>query len=263
MKNSLSYRIFSFIVCVISAMVFMFPLILMLLKSFDKKGFENYAKVFETVKLVPNFKTSIIVVFGTLLVVSIVSSMASFAFSKTSFPKKSQIYYILLTGMMIPTSALVFPLFQIVKGLGLNNTPFSLILPYATLNAIFNLMVLKNFFDGLPNELMEAAHIDGAGLWRIFVEIMFPLSIPGLAIVLIQTFLLSWNELQMAMIFINKTAIQPISVVPLRFMQATSNSYPIGIMYASLVICLTPIALFYIGAQKFLVQGLTAGAVKG
>lgn len=263
MKNSLSYRIFSFIVCAVAAVFFMFPLMLMLLKSFDKNGFGNYGKVFEAVKLAPNFKTSIIVVFGTLLVVSVVSSTASFAFSKIKFPGRSQIYYILLTGMMIPTSALVFPLFQIVKGLGINNTPFSLVLPYATLNAIFNLMVLKNFFDGLPNELMEAAHMDGAGLCRIFLEIMFPLSIPGLGIVLIQTFLLSWNELQMAMIFINKTQVQPISVVPLRFMQATSNSYPIGVMYAALVICLTPIALFYIGAQRFLVRGLTAGAVKG
>ena len=123
-------------------------------------------------------------------------------------------------------------------------------------------MVLKNYFDGLPNELMQAAYIDGAGMWRIFSKIMFPLSVPGLALVLIQTFLLSWNELQMAMTFINNTAVQPISVVPLRFMQASSNSYPIGIMYASLVICLFPIAIFYIVAQKLLVQGLTAGAIK-
>lgn len=263
MKNSRTYTLLCEIVCIVFTLFCLYPLGLMLMKSFDKNGFSNYQKVFETVKLWPNFATSFTVVGGTLLVVAAVTSMAAFAFSKLNFPGKSGLYYLLLTGMMIPTAALVFPLFQIVKGLGLNNTPFSLILPYATLNALFNLMVLKNYFDGLPNELMEAAHIDGAGVWRIFASIMFPLSIPGISIVLVQTFLLSWNELQMAMVFINKPAVQPISVVPLRFMQASSNSYPLGVMYACLVICLLPIVVFYIFAQRFMVRGLTAGAVKG
>lgn len=263
MKNSRVYTLTAQLLCLLFTAFCLYPLGLMFYKSFDKAGFSNYARVFEVVQLWPNFRTSFIVVGGTLVVVAVVSSMAAFAFSKVNFPAKGVLYYTLLTGMMIPTAALVFPLFQIVKGLGLNNTPFSLILPYATLYALFNLMVLKNYFDGLPNELMEAAYIDGAGLWRIFARVMFPLSVPGLAIVLIQTFLLSWNELQMAMVFINKPALQPISVVPLRFMQASSNSYPLGVMYACLVICLMPIALFYIFAQRFLVQGMTAGAVKG
>lgn len=263
MKNSLTYRIITGMICILFTVLFMFPLILMLTKSFAEKGIQNYVQVIEIVDFKPNFMTSIIVVFGTLLVVSIVASMAAFAFSKLNFKGRNQIYYILLMGMMIPTSALVFPLFQIVKSLGINNTPFALVLPYATLNAVFNLMVLKNFFDGLPNELIEAAYIDGASMWKIFKKIMFPLSIPGLVIVLIQTFLMAWNELQMGMIFINDPAKQPLSVVPLRFMQSASSTYPVEVMYAALVICLAPIAIFYIFAQKFLLAGMTAGAVKG
>jgi len=240
----------------------MYPLGLMLMRAFDN-GFGNFQQVFELVDLMPNFQTSIIVVGGTLTVVGIVTSTAAFAFSKLNFPAKGKIYYLLLTGMMVPVAALVFPLFQVVRGLELNNTAFSLILPYATLNALFNLIVLKNFYDGLPNELMEAAHIDGASSWRIFAGIMFPLALPGLSIVLIQTFLLAWNELQMAMIFINKPAMQPLSVVPLRFMQSIRNVFPLSVMYACLVICLSPIVIFYIFAQRLMIRGLTAGAVKG
>lgn len=264
MKNSISYKIITQIVCLAAAILFLFPIILMLAKSMNGNGIGNYKQVFETINLLPNFITSIIVVFGTLLIVSCVSSMAAFAFSKLEFKFKKTLYYILLSGMMIPTSALIFPLFQIVKGVGVNNTPFSLIFPYATLNCCFNLMVLKNYYDALPNELMDAAKIDGANKWGIFSKIMMPIAVPGMAIVLIQTFLSAWNELQMAMIFINDTAKQPLSVVPLRFTQTGgTQGFPLEVMYAALVICLVPIAIFYIFGSRFLVAGLTQGAVKG
>jgi len=264
MKNSLLFKIGGQIICLAATAVFLFPLILMLIRSFSGNGIQNYIRVFETIDLAPNFLTSIIVVFGTLLIVSLAASMSAFAFSKLEFPCKKVIYYTLLTGMMIPTSALIFPLFQIVRGLNLNNTPFSLILPYAALNCCTNLMMLKNFIDSLPNELMDAASIDGAGTAKIYTSIILPISIPGLAFVLIQTFLSAWNELQMAMIFINDTKIQPISVVPLRFIQtAGGQGFPVEVMYAALVICLTPIVLFYVFGSRFLISGLTQGAVKG
>lgn len=263
MKNSRSYTVLAQSVLILLALLFLYPLVLMLMRSFDVGGVQNYARVFEKVNPMPNFQTSLIVVGGSLLIVSIVTSLAAFGFSKVPFRGRGALYYLLLMGMMVPTAATIFPLFQIVKGMKLNNTPFALILPYATANAIFNLMVLKNFYDGLPNELLEAATIDGANLFRTFLSIMLPISLPGLAIVLVQTFLSSWNELQMALIFINKTALQPLSVVPLRFQQQRSGGFPVEVMYACLVVCLAPIALFYVFAQRFLIAGLTAGAVKG
>jgi ABC-type glycerol-3-phosphate transport system permease component len=221
-------------------------------------------RVFRDFNILPNFRTSVIVVFGTMLLVSVVTSLAAFAFSRLDFPGRNIIYYILLSAMMIPTAAILYPLFGIVRGLKMINTPWSLVLPYATTNALFNLMVLKNYFDAFPRELIEAATIDGAGTFGIYFRIMLPISVPGMSIILIQTFLGAWNELQMAMTFINKPQFQPISVVPLRFVQTvSSSSYPLEIMYASLVICLAPIAIFYVYAQKFLIRGLTQGAVKG
>lgn len=149
---------------------------------------------------------------GTLIVVSIVVSMAHTAFSKLEFPHKQAVYYLILTGMMIPTSALIFPLYQIVRGLHLNNTGWSLVFPYATASACFNLMVLTNYYNALPDELIDAAKIDGANKWTTFIQIMLPIAKPGLVFVLIQTFLSAWNELQMAIIFVNDTSKQPLSV---------------------------------------------------
>lgn len=264
MKNSLPYRIITQIICLIVLVIVMFPLCLMIEKSFAINGFGNYVKVFEYFNLIPNVITSIIVVGGTLLVVGVVVSMAAFAFSKLHFPGKRAVYYLLLTGMMIPTSALIFPLYQIVRGLQLNNTGWSLIFPYATASACFNLMILTNYYNALPDELIDAARIDGAGKWKTFRMIMLPIAKPGLVFILIQTFLTSWNELQMAMIFINDTSKQPMSVVPLRFAQTTtSTGFTINNLFAACIICLFPIAVFYTLASRQLMEGLTAGAVKG
>ena len=245
MKNSLPYKIITQVICVVLLVILVFPLYLMLEKSLAVSGFGNYAKVFEYFNLIPNVITSIIVVGGTLIVVSIVVSMAAYAFSKLEFPHKQAVYYLILTGMMIPTSALIFPLYQIVRGLHLNNTGWSLVFPYATASACFNLMVLTNYYNALPDELIDAAKIDGANKWTTFIQIMLPIAKPGLVFVLIQTFLSAWNELQMAIIFINDTSKQPLSVVPLRFAQTTSSSgFTINNLFAACIICLLPIAVF-------------------
>lgn len=264
MKNSLLYKIITQIICIILLIIVAFPLVLMIEKSFAVGGIENYKEVFEYFDLFPNIITSIIVVGGTLVVVAVVVSMAAYAFSKLYFPYKKVFYYLFLTGMMIPTSALIFPLYQIVKGLHINNTGWSLVFPYATLSACFNLMVLTNYYNALPDELMDAAKIDGADKWKTFKLIMLPIAKPGLVFVLIQTFLTAWSELQMAIIFINDSSKQPLSVVPLRFAQSTTGSgFTINNLFAACIICLLPIAVFYIFASRQLMAGLTAGAVKG
>lgn len=264
MKNSMPYKIVTQVICIVLLIIVIFPLFLMAQKSLAVEGFGNYKTVFEYFNLIPNLITSIIVVGGTLLVVSVVVSMAAYAFSKLHFPGKQAVYYLLLTAMMIPTSALIFPLYQIVKGLHLNNTGWSLVFPYATSSACFNLMVLTNYYNALPDELIDAAKIDGANKWKTFTKIMLPIAKPGLVFVLIQTFLSAWNELQMAIIFINDTSKQPLSVVPLRFAQTTTSvGFTVNNLFAACIICLLPIAVFYIFASRQLMSGLTAGAVKG
>ena len=127
-------------------------------------------------------------------------------------------------------------------------------------NMVFYLAGLQN----IEYSVYEAAKIDGANKWTTFIQIMLPIAKPGLVFVLIQTFLSAWNELQMAIIFINDTSKQPLSVVPLRFAQTTTGSgFTINNLFAACIICLLPIAVFYIFASRQLMAGLTAGAVKG
>ena len=129
--------------------------------------------------------------------------------------------------------------------------------PYQMLSATGILM-------NIPTDQLESARIDGANKWTTFIQIMLPIAKPGLVFVLIQTFLSAWNELQMAIIFVNDTSKQPLSVVPLRFAQTTSSSgFTINNLFAACIICLLPIAVFYIFASRQLMAGLTAGAVKG
>ena len=264
MKNTRSYQVFSGLVCVLATILFMFPLCIMGWRSFQNGGLPNYQKVFDSYNLILNFWASIKIVGGTLIVVAICVSLAAFAFSKLRFPGKKALYYLLLSGMMIPTAATIFPLFQIVKGLNLLGSTLSLILPYATASCCFNLMILKNYYDAIPNEMMQAAHIDGASKRQIFTSIMMPIAMPGLSVVLIQTFLSAWNELQMAKTFITDPIRQPISIIPIRFAQTVSSiSFTTEVMYAALVICLIPVVVFYVIAARFLVAGLTNGAIKG
>jgi len=264
MRNSRTYRIVGMIVCLLFTAFFMFPLVIMVTRSFARNGFMNYVKVFDKFNLTFNFLTSILVVGSTLIIVAIVVSFAAFAFSKLDIPGKKVLYYILLGGMMVPAAATIYPLYTIVKLLGLISSPFSLILPYATASCCFNLMILKNYYDAIPNELIEAASIDGASKLRTCVTVVMPVAKPGLAVVLMQTFLSSWNEVLMARIFISDTTKQPLSVVPIRFAQSVSaRGFTVEVMFAALVICLAPIVVFYIFAARSLISGLTAGAVKG
>ena len=137
--------------------------------------------------------------------------------------------------------------------------------PYATFSCCFNLMILKNYYDSIPNEMMEAATIDGASRWQIFFKVMMPVAKPGLAVVLMQTFLTAWNELQMVKTFITDPLRQPLSVVPIRFAQTSvaSHDFTTEVLYAALVICLIPVVVFYAFAARSLVAGLTSGAGKG
>lgn len=264
MKNSLPYKIITQVICVVLLVILVFPLYLMLEKSLAVSGFGNYAKVFEYFNLIPNVITSIIVVGGTLIVVSIVVSMAAYAFSKLEFPHKQAVYYLILTGMMIPTSALIFPLYQIVRGLHLNNTGWSLVFPYATASACFNLMVLTNYYNALPDELIDAAKIDGANKWTTFIQIMLPIAKPGLVFVLIQTFYLHgmnfrWRSFSL-MILRNSRFLL------CRF--GLHRQLPVPALL--LITCLQRVLsvfcrlrFFYIFASRQLMAGLTAGAVKG
>ncbi|MDR0655754.1 MAG: carbohydrate ABC transporter permease [Treponema sp.] len=264
MKRVNSFHVFGMIVLLISTLIVAYPLVIAVQRSLSVFGLGNYAAVLNKVNIFRNLLNSIVVTGVTLIGTMIICSLAAFAFSKLAFRGRNILFLFLLMGMMIPTSATIFPLFQIIKFLKLVNKPVSQSLPYITGSSIFGLLLLKIYFDSLPNEMMESARIDGASSLRIFSQIMLPNTLPGLSILFVNTFISAWNELLIAITFITKREFLTMAALPVNFASSpgrTDNS--IGELFACLIMCLIPIIIFYICAQKMIIRGMTEGTVKG
>jgi raffinose/stachyose/melibiose transport system permease protein len=264
MKKINSFYVFGTIFLVISTLIVVYPLGHALQRSLSGSGFGNYLAVLKKVNLFRNLMNSIIVTGVTLLGTLVVCSLAAFAFSKLTFRGRNILFIFLLMGMMIPASATIFPLFQIIKMLKLVNKPVSQSLPYITGSSIFGLLLLKIYFDSLPNEMIESARIDGANSFRIFAQIMMPNTLPGLSILFVNTFISAWNELLIAITFITKREYMTMAALPISFASGPGQSQnAAGEIFACLIMCLIPIVIFYICAQKMIIRGMTQGAVKG
>jgi ABC-type glycerol-3-phosphate transport system permease component len=250
-------------VLIIASLIVAYPLLLTLRKSLIINGFANYVAVLRKVNIARNLMNSIIVVGITLIGTTIVCSCAAFTFSKLHFRGRNVLFLFIMMGIMVPTSATIFPLFQIIKFLKLVNNPISQTLPYITGNSIFGLLLLKIYFDGLPNEMMESARIDGASSLRIFAQIMLPNAIPGLSILFVNTFMGAWNELQIAITFVGKREYMTMAAIPAVFAGIGSTNNSTGELFACLIMCMIPVVLFYILVQKMIIRGMTEGTVKG
>lgn len=249
------------VVLILIALLWAVPLIFMVEKSLEDGGFANYATILQEENLPRNFLNSVVVTGGTIAVVLAVTLLAGFAFSKLKFRGKNALYLIVLAGLMIPAPTLIVPLSQLIKTLGLMNNPLSLIGIYSALQVPFSLLIMKNYFDELPNELIESGIVDGCSIFKAFRKILLPLCAPVISAVTVFTFLASWNEFLLAFMFMKKEIYQTLTVIPYSFTQMFLSDLPR--MFASLTIIALPIIILYICLQKQFEQGLTAGSVKG
>ena len=200
----------------------------------------------------------VIGVFVTVLTV-IVNLLAGYAFARLRFRGRNAIFLLALATMMIPVQAIMVAQFKLVSGLGIYGTYWGVILPGAA--AAFGIFLARQFFIGIPDEIIEAARIDGAGAWRIFLTIVLPLSAPALVTVLILDAVATWNEFLFALILLNSDAHKTIPVGLLNFQgQFSNNSTGLA---AGILIAVVPILIAYVILQRWIVGGLTAGATKG
>lgn len=222
---------------------------------------DNYRQVFERVPFfwkyfINSALVSAGVVFGQLAT----CSMAAYAFARLRFPGRNTLFTILLSALMVPIQATIIPVFVEISALGLNNSLWSLILPGIT--SAFGVFLLRQYFLTIPNELEDAARIDGANQWQIFSRVMLPLVAPALAVLAILTFNGYWNEYFRPLIFISspENYTLPLGLVNLR---GQFGGGSIAIVLAGVILSLLPVLIGYIFAQKYLVEGIAAGAVKG
>ena len=193
-------------------------------------------------------------------VVTILSaSMAAFAFTKIQFPYGNTVFKLYLASMMIPTQVTMIPLFVIMNNLGLINTYPSVILP--SLFRAFAVFMLVQQMRGIPNDYIEAAELDGAGLFRIYRTVVLPLSGSAIATLTITTFMESWNDYLWPLLMLNDKNKMTLTLALNSLNGQYGTEY--NILMAGSLLSMIPIVVIYALAQKYFKEGLMAGGVKG
>lgn len=227
----------------------------------SRTSFEHFEFVLKHSEFPTFFKNSLIVSGSTAVIVTVLASLAGYAMSRFTFRGKYWIVTLMLLTQMFPLVMLVAPIFKMLSPLGLTNSLTGLVIVYTAFNVPFATFLMQSFFDGIPKDLEEAAMIDGATQFVAFRQIILPLTLPGIAATLGFVFTAAWSELLFSLMLIsgNDTATFPVGL--LSFVSKFSVDF--GQMMAAGVMALIPACLFFLLIQRYLVQGLTAGAVKG
>lgn len=223
--------------------------------------FLSYRKLFTTtVNFLAAMKNSLIVASLTTIVSLTASTLAAYAFSRYEFTGRKPLMCIFLCNNMFPTVLLLIPLYTIMRKLGFLYTPASLVLSYATFTIPFSVWLLLGFFNDLPMSLEEAALVDGCNRGTAFVKIILPILGPCLVATGVYIFMTSWNEYTFAMMFTN-TDTRTIPVALKNLIGQLGVQW--DLLTAGGIVTIIPVCMMFFFAQKRLVEGLTAGAVKG
>ena len=227
----------------------------------SRMTFEHFTYVIAHSAFPTFFRNSLIVAGSTAFVVTVIASLSGYALSRFNFRAKYWIIALMLLTQMFPLVMLVAPIFKILSPLGLTNSLTGLVVVYSAFNVPFATFLMQSFFDGIPKDLEEAAMIDGATQFVAFRQIILPLTLPGIAATLGFVFTAAWSELLFALMLISGNDAATFPVGLLSFVSKFSVNF--GQMMAAGVLALIPACLFFLLIQRYLVQGLTAGAVKG
>ena len=223
--------------------------------------FEAYTKLFTTtVNFMAAMKNSFIVAISTTLLTLLVATMAAYAFSRYDFVGKKVLMSVFLCNNMFPTVLLLIPLYSIMRQMKLLYTPFSLILAYTTFTIPFSVWLLYGFLNDLPMDLEEAALVDGCNRGSAFIKVILPILSPCIVATGVYIFMQSWNEYTFAMMFTN-TDSRTIPVALKSLIGQLGVQW--DLLTAGGILTILPICIMFFFAQKRLVEGLTAGAVKG
>jgi multiple sugar transport system permease protein len=207
------------------------------------------------------FRNSLIVSTSTAVLATLVSSACGYSLSRFTFRGKSALVALMLITQMFPLVMLVAPMFRLLTPLHLTNSLTGLVIVYTAFNAPFATFLMQSFFDAIPRELEEAAMIDGATRFGAFRRIILPLTLPGIAATSGFVFTAAWSELLFALMLNSSARASTFPVGLLSFVSKFSVDF--GQMMAAGVLALIPACLFFLLIQRYLVRGLTAGAVKG
>jgi ABC-type glycerol-3-phosphate transport system permease component len=221
----------------------------------------NYSRLFKEYDFARYFLNSTIVSSLTAVIATSFSAFAGYSLARFSFPGKGLMSFLILLTQMIPAIATIIPLFLWFQWLHLLNTYWALIIAYNAFAIPFCTWLLRGFFMEIPVELEEAAMIDGASQLGTFLRIVVPLSLPGLLATLIFSFILAWQEFLFAVTFTSSSELRTLTVGVAAMRGKDIVDW--GLLNAGVVVTTVPLAILFAFVQRYLVKGLTAGAVKG
>jgi len=214
-----------------------------------------------TERLWPNMRNSFLMVIPATILSSFFGSLNGYLLSKWKFRGSDVLFTIMLFGFFIPYQVILLPLVRFLQIIGLYGTIPGLILVHVIYGLPITTLMFRNYFAGVPTELIEAARVDGAGLLTIFTRIMLPLSIPAYVVVGIFQFTNIWNDFIFGVTVVPNPAAQPITIA----LNNLSGSFSVdwNVVMAGAVVAALPTALVYIFMGRYFVRGLLAGSVKG
>lgn len=211
--------------------------------------------------LLPSMKNSLIVALSVVILNLLVSVPAAYALAKIRFKGRSASIYFMLSTRVIPDIALVVPFFLFIQKLGLMDHLGALIITYLAITVPFSIFILTGYFESLPEELDKAARVDGCSRLQTLLYVFLPISLPSLVAVVLFTFLTSWNEFLLALMFTQTPASQTMPIVVASFTSDFNISF--SFINAAGVMAIIPPVIIAVVFERYIVSGLTAGAVKG
>jgi ABC-type glycerol-3-phosphate transport system permease component len=222
---------------------------------------ENYRTVLFESNIPRYFLNSIIISVGSTALALILAIFASYGFARFDFRGKPLLQSLVLVGQLLPTAAIIVPLFITLRVLNLVNTYWGLILVYMIITLPLSVWMLTSYFRNIPVELDEAAIIDGASRLGCLFRITLPLSLPGIASVVVYAFVTTWNEFIFARCFATDSSVKTLPIGLAEFSTEFNTDW--GAVMAASVVMTLPIAILFLSMQRLFVGGLTAGATKG
>ncbi|MEQ7128157.1 carbohydrate ABC transporter permease [Actinopolymorpha sp. B11F2] len=221
----------------------------------------NFSDAWDIGNFATTYRNSALITMVKVPLGVLISAMLGFALAKLQMKFRRTVMFSVFLGLTIPIYITIVPVFIMMKTAGATDSIVGLIGPYLAFGIPFEVLVLQSFFRQVPDEIIEAAKVDGAGNWRIFFTVMLPLSAPALITVAILDAVATWNEFLFALILLNSDAHKTIPVGLLNFQGQFANNTT-GLA-AGILIAVVPILIAYTLLQRWIVGGLTAGATKG
>lgn len=246
------------------AILWLYPIGVAIWKSIAVGGWGNYGAVLnhDTFDYWSAIGNSFLLAGVSAIVIMIISALAGYAFSKMHFRGREVIYRLLLACLAVPIAAVITPLFFSINSLGLRNTHLGVIVPLVAFNVLMMLLMMRSHFDTIPNELIEAATLDGCNSFTIWWRVLLPLTGPTLATVGVLAFVYSWNEYLLPTLLLSSPDLFPVTQAISLLQFDRMSQEQISQLYSGLILMTIPSIIVYLVSQRYLQSGVTAGAVK-